>query len=72
MTFEPEAVELFLRARRWEQQDRVMRRVAAVGFWAVLSVLALTFYMAWDQNAAMKQCQAKGYSYDTCFHSLHR
>lgn len=57
---------------RWEAQDRKMQLVGKVTFWAALAVVALTLYMAWDQDSAMKQCQAKGYSFDTCFHQLHR
>jgi hypothetical protein len=57
---------------RWEMQDRKMRVVGKVIAYLTVALLALTFYMAFDQNAAMKQCQAKGFSYDTCFHSLNR
>ena len=57
---------------RWAAQDRKMQLVGKVTFWAALAVVALTLYMAWDQDRAMKQCQAKGYSFDTCFSQLHR
>lgn len=60
------------RFARWEAQDRTMQTIAKVGAYAIVAVLALTFYLAFDHNAAMKQCQAKGFSYETCFHSLNR
>ena len=60
------------RYARWEAQDRKMRFVGKVAFWMGAVIVGLTLWTAFDQDAAMKQCQAKGYSYDTCFHSLNR
>lgn len=30
------------------------------------------YYMIQSNDEAMAKCQAKGFSYDTCFHSLNR
>lgn len=57
---------------RWEQQDLKMRVVGKVIAYLTVALLAFMFYVAFDQNAAMKECQAKGFSFDTCFHSLNR
>ena len=35
-------------------------------------VYGMFSYMALSYNDAMNKCQAKGFSYDTCFHSLNR
>lgn len=62
--------EQMARYARWAEQDRKMQAVGKVAFWAAAAVLALTFYLAFDQDAAMKSCMAKGYSYSTCVHTL--
>jgi len=38
---------------------------------SVIAIVAAFFAFASD-NDAMAKCQSKGFSYDTCFHSLNR
>ncbi len=38
----------------------------------VVAIIAVAYIAMPSNDAAMQQCQAKGFSFDTCFHSLNR
>lgn len=38
----------------------------------VVAVIAAAYLVMPSNDAAMQQCQAKGFSFDTCFHTLNR
>ena len=48
-----------------------MFKPATVVALSIIAIVAAAFAFAGD-DAAMQKCQAKGFSYDTCFHSLNR
>lgn len=37
-----------------------------------VAIIAVAYIAMPSNDAAMTQCQAKGFSFDTCFHSLNR
>jgi len=59
---------------RWEVQERRIQFVgkAALVLGAVMLCSVLWMALVSFDRDAMERCQNKGYSYDTCFHSLNR
>jgi hypothetical protein len=53
-----------------EQGADEMFKPATVVTLSVIAIVAAVFAFAGDD--AQQKCQAKGFSYDTCFHSLNR
>lgn len=45
---------------------------ATVVLFALFAVFMCAFAYGAFNDSAMELCQAKGFSYDTCFHSLNR
>ena len=43
----------------------------AIAF-TVIAIIAAAYIAMPSNDAAMAQCQAKGFSFDTCFHTLNR
>lgn len=37
-----------------------------------VAIIAVAYFVMPSNDAAMAQCQAKGFSFDTCFHTLNR
>lgn len=60
------------RYARWEAQNRHIRIAGNIALFLGGMIVALTLVIAFDTEGAMKKCQAKGNSYDTCFTALHR
>ena len=62
------------RELRWAKRERDVNIASKllVGLWVVLMFCVVAQILDnWDRDA-MAQCQAKGFSYDTCHYELNR